>query len=110
MTRWRALSARDFLEPPQGLDVIVEVRDAIHGVQDPQAGAESTPAVRLRRPALRVSTMHAQPALDAELGRIAFERLELFLQCGELLLRLRVGRHDRHPAVAEPGRTPHRSV
>src|SRR5215475_8951159 len=74
---WRArglaLSARDLLEPPQGLDVIVEVQDAVHGVQHHHAGAESTPAVGRGRPALRVRALHAQPALDAELGRIAPE-------------------------------------
>src|SRR5499425_2214008 len=55
---WRArglaLSARDLLEPPQGLDVIVEVQDAVHGVQHHHVSAESTPAVRRSRPALGV--------------------------------------------------------
>src|SRR5262249_46490854 len=40
-----ALSARDLLEPPQGLDVIVEVQDAVHGVQHHHVSAEPTPAV-----------------------------------------------------------------
>src|SRR5262245_56868662 len=47
--------------------------------------------------------MHAQPALYAELGGIASERLEQFPQRPKLLLRLGVGCHDWHPAIAKPG-------
>ena len=84
--------------------MIVELQDAVHGVQHHHVSAESTPAVRRSRPALGVRAVHAQPALDAELRGIPPERLELFAQRRELLLGLRVGGHDRHPAIAEPGR------
>jgi hypothetical protein len=40
------LSDCDLFEPAQGLDVIIDVRDAVHGVQHHHAGAEPTPAVR----------------------------------------------------------------
>src|SRR5262245_1261076 len=49
------------------------------------------------------SCMRSQP-LYAERGGVASERFELLPQRGELLLCLRVGRHDRHPAIAKPGR------
>jgi putative ABC transport system substrate-binding protein len=54
--------------------------------------------------------MHAQPALYTERRRIASERLELFPQRPQLLLRLRVGCHDWHPAIAKPGCTRYSGV
>jgi hypothetical protein len=49
--------------------------------------------------------MHAQLAFYTERRRIASKRLELCSQRPKLLLRLRVGCHDWHPAIAKPGST-----
>ena len=46
------LSPRDLIELPQGLDMVVHVRDAVHGVQHHHVRAQPTPAVRCGRPGL----------------------------------------------------------
>ena len=59
-----ALSARDLLEPPQGLDVPVEIQDAVHGIQHHHVSTESTPTVRRSRPILGARLcMRSQPSM-----------------------------------------------
>src|SRR6516162_33130 len=109
MLRCDVLSAADscnLFESPQRLDVRIDACDAVHGVQHHHTGAEPTPAVRRRRPGLRIGAMHAQPGFDAEFDLIASKRLELLAQCCKLLLGLSIRRHDWHPAIAEPRRAP----
>src|SRR4030095_14366075 len=106
----RRLSARHLLKPTQGFDLIIEPGDAIHRIEHHYVGAEPPPAVCLRCPALWIPVVHAQPTLNAKLCWVAPERPELFTQCPEFFLSLRIGFDDRHPAVSEPGGSRHYSI
>src|ERR1700730_11526947 len=69
----RRLFARDFLEAPQGLDLLIELRHAVHGIEHHHLGAETLPALRGLGPELRVGGIHAQPSFEPEGGRIPSE-------------------------------------
>ena len=97
------LAARYFLEPAQGFNLILELRHAIHGIEHYEVGVELTPAISRCCPPLRVRVLHAQPALNAEIFRVASVVAYFLSQHRELLPGLLIRRDDRHPAVAEPG-------
>src|SRR5262245_23047629 len=107
---YRGLSAHHLLKPTQGFDLIIEPADAIHRIEHHYVRRQPPPTVCRRCPALRIPVVHAQPTLNAKLCRVAPERAELFAQCPEFFLSLRIRFDDRHPAVSEPGSSRHHSI
>src|SRR5262245_17033827 len=104
------LSARHLLKSTQGLDLIIEPRDAIHRIEHHHVGAQPPPTICRSCPVLRISIMHAQPTLNAKLCPVPPERPELFAKCSEFFRSLGIRVDDRHPAVSEPGSSRHRSI
>src|SRR5216684_5236361 len=67
------LSRRHFLEAPQGLDLLIELRHPVHRIEHHHLGAETLPALRGLGPELRVGLIHAQPTFEPEGGGIPSE-------------------------------------
>src|SRR4029453_4928839 len=86
----RRLSVRHLLKPPKGFDLIIKPGDAINRIGHHYAGAEPPPAVCRRCPVLRIPVVHTQPTLNAKLCWATLERPELFAQCPEFFLSLRI--------------------
>jgi hypothetical protein len=92
------------MSAPQGLDLAIELRHTIHRIEHHDLSAQTLPAMRGRGPKLRIGLVEAQPAFQAELGRIASERLQMLAQHCKLRLCF-VWRQNRHPAVTDAGCT-----